>query len=355
MASLSHRGGFRRNISPADSRINDRLRKQEEDNASRLMEEIKKLKNDHWNSKSRNYREFWVHVKQISELFKTLKPLSQQDRASLWEEFGTTCEEAKKEKSKIQRQWEMQVDVSRQKRDLIEFKTNEARLQAEGAESHEELRGAKVLLQEAREWMKDGWGGFNAVTQIINQSDGRLMREDRDACFEKIRGVEDAIRNRREELWERDYQILKEDVVTVFNEAEYSDPKEAKLCVVKVRNDLKNTYLRRDRADELHELLNDAWNRAKQRLKEKYEAWVNKMTEHVNRWSEIIERKEQRKRNLEEQIERCEEIQSSATTEEFSLEVQGWIDGKLTQINEIDNQISELEEKIASVTTKIRD
>jgi len=61
------------------------------ENASKLKNEIQYLsmiRNDEKkisNPSKRNYASFWAQVKEINNLFKTLKPLSRDDRAELWD------------------------------------------------------------------------------------------------------------------------------------------------------------------------------------------------------------------------------------------------------------------------------
>ena len=62
--------------------------------------------------------------------------------------------------------------------------------------------------------MKVGWSGFNVATNLVETAlgnEGRLTREDREACWEKVCEAREAIRYRREELWELNYDRLKGD------------------------------------------------------------------------------------------------------------------------------------------------
>ena len=47
------------------------------------------------------YQDFWNQAKQITALFKELKPLAQSDRDLLWKQFNTLCGEVK-EKQKTE-------------------------------------------------------------------------------------------------------------------------------------------------------------------------------------------------------------------------------------------------------------
>jgi hypothetical protein len=67
-------------------------------NARSLESEINRLRSDYRDPVdlgSRQYDEFWAHAKQISAMFKTLKPLFREDRERLWVAFLATWEEMK--------------------------------------------------------------------------------------------------------------------------------------------------------------------------------------------------------------------------------------------------------------------
>jgi hypothetical protein len=46
-----------------------------------------------------NHKDFWALAKEISGLFKTLKPIRREDREQLWSTFSTVCDEAKAEQN----------------------------------------------------------------------------------------------------------------------------------------------------------------------------------------------------------------------------------------------------------------
>ena len=74
----------------------DKWNKESKSNASALEHAIESLKNGHWNMFKRQYHEFWTHAKEISGMFKSMKPLIREDRERLWTKFSSICEETKK-------------------------------------------------------------------------------------------------------------------------------------------------------------------------------------------------------------------------------------------------------------------
>jgi hypothetical protein len=57
---------------------------------------------------------------------------------------------------------------------------------------------------------------------------------------------------------------------------------------------------------------------------------------------------------IERDVDRCEEMEAEARTEEFADTVRGWIEEKYRKIEDIRGTNRELEEKIRSVESKIR-
>jgi hypothetical protein len=265
---------------------NDRVERAKE-HASTLEAEISRLKSDHGDVlglRDSNYREFWAHAKQISELFKTLKPLLRDDRERLWASFSTVCEETKKAEA---REREARGAESREKRGLVMSKIKDAYHQAKGAQSGTEFANADALLREALEWKKDGWDGFNTVTQLVSSalSRGRMTREDHEECWSAWKEAKELLRLRRDEFG------------------------------------------------------------AEQRAR---------LDEHVERWRALIAKNEAVIENIQTQIDRCEEMERDARTEEHASRVRGWIEEKAQKISDIQKTNEELEAKIVSVESKRR-
>jgi hypothetical protein len=96
-------------------------------------------------------------------MFKTLKRLFQEDRERLWSAFSAVCEDTRKAQAQER---ESRLNASRDKRDLVMSKSSEAYFQAKGAADSAEFAEADALLSEALAWMKNGWEGFNTVSQL---------------------------------------------------------------------------------------------------------------------------------------------------------------------------------------------
>lgn len=73
-------------------------------NYTRIKGEIEQLSINHWRIPHviRNYGSFWVHAKEISRMFKELKPLRKENREELWNMYSSICEEVKENSVKTQ-------------------------------------------------------------------------------------------------------------------------------------------------------------------------------------------------------------------------------------------------------------
>jgi hypothetical protein len=82
-------------------------------------------------------------------------------------------------------------------------KIREGYFQAKGASSSAEFAEADALLAEALAWMKNGWDGFNTLTQLISSalSTGIMTREDREECWAKWKEAKELLRLRRDEFY----------------------------------------------------------------------------------------------------------------------------------------------------------
>jgi hypothetical protein len=157
-----------------------------QENASRLSDAIAALRLD---LRIGRFGEFWSGVKGVSQQFRDCR-LSKVDRERLWSEFGSLCEEAKSQQARTRKHRE---NVSRQKRNLVTQKLDDAYYQAKGATSTSELKVAGRLLAEALSWMKPGWSQVSLGDDLVSLNDGRLTSEDHDACWERWKEIKETI------------------------------------------------------------------------------------------------------------------------------------------------------------------
>jgi len=312
-------------------------------NAKLLEREIQSLETGHWHHFRRKYKDFWNHVREINHLFKTLDPIF--DRQRLWSKFSNVCEQTKQDQANEHDRLESNSSA---KRELIESKVAEAVVIAEAAESGEQIREAFSELNTARGWMKDGWDEFNSATQIANMfstDEGRLTREDREACWERIQDANNLIKSKREEMWMNNYEGLKKDAYEAISIAS-GDAKRARELVKEIRIEVKQSYLRREDAQELHELLDEAWGKVEESQREYWASLIEKWEISLEKQRAYIDR-------LDEQIADNYDRERNARTQDFAYTVRGWIEEKEQRRREVEVQIRDLEDKLESLRSRI--
>src|SRR6266851_9977318 len=127
-------------------------------------------------------------------------PLFRKDRERLWSAYSAAREEMKQAQA---RERESERADSQEKHDLVMSKIREAYFQGKEAASSSEFAQADALLSEALAWMRNGWEGFNTITQLISPilSSGIMKREDRAECWAEWKEAQELLRLRRDEYY----------------------------------------------------------------------------------------------------------------------------------------------------------
>ena len=238
-------------------------------NAHRIEQEIDSLASGHWHMLQRDYPAFWRHAKEISSLFKELKPILHNDHERLWKQFRSVCNETRERQD---HEDEVRLGQSELKRNLIRDRLKEAYGWAHSAESEEHLARAQQQLDQTLEMMKDGWAGFTGSTEFFEElagNEGRLTRKDRDLCWSEWREAKQALRERRKLLWEENYSAMRRQAGSAWSKPENGDPYEALTLVKEARGDLKGTGMSRAQREEIGEILDKAWEAAISRINER--------------------------------------------------------------------------------------
>ena len=288
-------------------------------------------------------RDFWAQVKELKNLIRTLAPLPTAERQRVRSELDDLCQKAKG----IQE--DMDND-SRVKRELVESKIEDARRRTKGDAA--DLREARTLLNEALEWMKNGWSGFNAPTQLTSFSPGRMNRQDHDACWKQWQEVNESIGWKRRELGDLNYDTCKSDAMEASGNAEIS-PKLAKEQVKSLQQKMKGMSMSRDQFDEIHHILDSVWQRALHTTQQRHDEWRDRMLGQIEKKQELIERSEELISRLEDQIDACREQEANARTEEFADRVRGWIEEKTEIIRSKERFKGELRDQIREIEGKL--
>ena len=260
---------------------------QAEDNVRKIDAELDSLRS-RLSEPRINYPEFWNHVKEINAHFRSLTPLTKESRDRLWAELGTVCEAAKSKQAERHRDFENRKQTSRNKRNLVESKIHEAYHQAKGGRSADELAKARQLLKEALAWMKGGWSEFNIPTQLFALDDGKMTKEDHDACWEKWQEANTMLESRRQEVGEHNFDHYQNEAHDAINLAG-SDPKQAKERVKRIQEPMRGLVMTGDQFSEIRRLLDQAWQHATHAQSQRQDEWRDRQHGYIQTKSALIE------------------------------------------------------------------
>ncbi len=327
-------------------------------NLNKLSQEIDKLAELYRECIERNAAPFWKQVEVIQGLFKTVKPLNPKDRDKMWSMFGNYCSDFKAERK---RYFSMRERVSGYKRQLVEEKIKDAYYAAMNADSFDGLRHANEILQKSQDWMKDGWQGFGAISELFSLSDGIMTRKDKDFCWEKWTSVKDTIKKRRMEIQKVNFNNFTPLISSIWNEAQHGNPHDALQLAKKIQLDMKASYLEKDDRKVLRTKINEAWEYAISRINEinaekiiKEQEWRERTAGHIARWSSLLEKNEGVIDHLRDLIEGDKRRILEARSVDYATDVAGWIEEKIEKIRDIEATNSSLAAKIADAMSKLK-
>jgi len=224
------------------------------------------------------YQDFWNRAKQITTMFKELKPLAKSDRDLLWQQFNALCREVK-EKQKAG--YGTLESLSQQHLDEIMTLADLAQLPpgAKAPEIHQLVERGQALKNAG-----DTLGRFKHA----------MIAKHKKACFDKIQ----SIRKTHDEAWESHNAVKpKQQTGTKFRsrknlEANYERYKKAASA-------LENFQIGRDHIRTFLSSCNDPEKAAKAKIQlAETEARINDIEEGIRKLGKWIADDEQ---NLKEQ------------------------------------------------------
>lgn len=246
-------------------------------NAKKIGWEIDMLSSGHWSNFQRTYREFWDHARQISRMFKNLKPLLREDREELWEKFSNICEDVKRKQNS---EHETRTFKSGHHRDSIIMKIERARPSSLFGLHSPDVVGMKALGQVLRE-----------ASQMLSKYKAEMYGEHKQECFQKIQEM----RKVHDAWWESLKQQMSK------KQADFQ---------ARVRANLERNHERhrkaayalqshRMRAEELRDRIASAWN---EDWKDKAYVWLSELEDKIRDIEDSIERIEGWIREDEEKL-----------------------------------------------------
>lgn len=340
---------------------------QEKSNCQAIEKQLEDLSNGYRAAGVFQYREFWAHANEIGERIKTITPLPEDDRERLQEEFQRICREVKRRQAEER---DSRRAESRQKREMIERKIAEARACAEAApEDMKSLNKAQALLAEALAVLKEGSPkadpakGETALVQpepAPGPIGGGLLREDRQACWDEWRQVNDFVFGKRQVIWNRDYAEVLPKVREAVAEAAEGDSFQALDKIKEVQALLKKAQLSKTQREEIRGMLNEGWEKAigkvnavRDEKKRKYEEWLGRMEANVQRWTEELAKNKEMEAQLEAETAQIKEQIQTAKSRETTDALREQLAQNRQKIAALGRMNKQLEEKIDAVKAKI--
>lgn len=327
---------------------------QETSNIRTLEQRIEELTSNHESPSGLSYREFWTETEEIVSLFETLAPIPESERERLKDKFDRICREAKK---KQQQEWKDRLSQSGQNRTIIEEKISEAASLADsGPEDIKILTRAQGLLKDALSKLKS-----NAPDDDGNESTGlALLREDRQACWDKWREANDTIHTRRLAVWQANYESIRPEASAALDEAEEGDSQQALEKVKKAQRRLKTLPLTREQRDEIRDILNKAWdvaifkvNEIRDAKRRKYEEWIGRMEGQMEELTAQFRQNEENAVRLQGEVDQLKEAIQEIKSREYGDTIREHITKKREQIKELEVINRQLEGKIQSVKNRL--
>ncbi len=207
-------------------------------NAAAIESQIQSLKSGHWNLFKRQYKDFWAHAKQVSQMFKTLKPIRRDDRERLWEMFSAICEKTKR---KQHSEHENRKYKSEQNRGYIIKEAESARPCTLFGFSPPDVETMKALGRVLRN-----------ASSMLSKYKGEMFGEHKQECFERIREIRhvhdlwwDELKRHRSKRQEDFQRRVKANL-----ESNYERNRKATDALRRMRN----------HADDLRDKISSAWN-----------------------------------------------------------------------------------------------
>jgi len=246
-------------------------------NARAIEAEIQSLASGHWDWFRRQYKDFWAHAGQISQMFKTLKPLGREDRERLWEKFSSICEETKRNQ---QSEYESRKFKSEQHRNDIIREAESARpcsLFGFDPPDANEMKALGHVLRNA--------------SAMLSKYKEEMFGEHKQECFERIREIRRVHdswweelkrhRSRRQEEFQRR--------VRANLERNYERHRKASDALCRLRN----------HADNLRDKIRTAWN---DDFRDRAYGWLSETEDKIRDIEESLRRIEGWIREDEEKL-----------------------------------------------------
>ncbi|MCC6475722.1 hypothetical protein IT157_01590 [bacterium] len=319
----------------------------QQENLVTLETSIRALDAGHIENGKRNYKSFWDAAKLVGALFKTLRPLPYDDRERLWMEFSALCDDVRAQQTHEKEELKFS---SHELRAELEAKIAAVREQAQAATKATEFNTVTSELAKIR-------NDFTAKQGV----EPNMLARDREALWKIWKAADDEVWSRRTTLRKENYEQGRIYCAQFLEMAEQGDPIECHKKIKELRPWQRDVELSREQREEIRKQLDLAWDKAAARIQEQradrqkhFEEWSEKAEGLLEEWQNKIEKMREFRGRLLEQIERLNEMEANARTDEFADQVAGWKTDKQQKLDHVADTIAQLEQKIESVKKRLK-
>jgi hypothetical protein len=261
-------------------------------NAKRLNSELDRLEGGHRSLFQRDYRSFWAHVKEINELFKSLKPLDKEDRDKLWTRMDTLCKNCKEQQQK-------EIDncsfKSGQHKDWI-IKQVESCRPLDGIMATLSLG---LLASNVAE-IKDMGKRLREAGQYLSKYKLEMTPEHKAECFERIKDVQHA-----QDVWWKGY---KESHQQHKEQENLSREERQRAFRNRVKTNIEKNKERYAHASEALRKMNASADDLREKISSAYnDSWKDKAYGWLSELEEKIDSTEAHLKRIEEWIKEDED------------------------------------------------
>ena len=331
-------------------------------NAEVIRGEIERLKATVDSGDQPSYAEFWAQAREVSEKFKSFKPMEVEERETLWSDFRALCEATRSRqedgRAKLRNE-------SRQLREQLEKAIEQASALLEAAQSSQDLGSVQTLLNEVLDAMKTrprkpALAAEGDEEGSTPEQRPQLLREDREACWSAWLAVRERLKDRRQQARSRAIGEFVARAEELLERSERDEPMEIQRLIRELQQELKGARLTQGQRDKLRDILRSAWTKCSERIaetreerKKAHEEWIERMTQHLARWETTIIKNRRLLARIQAEIDSLHERSERSGDPDQSSKFSAWIKEKQERYLAIEETTKTLEEKVASVRAKM--
>jgi len=284
-----------------------------------------------------NRREFWQEAKEISNLFRTLRPMQKLDHDTLWDHFQTAIARMKEIEEVLRGNSECQAAT------LLERLAEVDAIAAQGTGREEIERGFEVLTDVMRQ-MKEQ----------------QLFQPDREQVWTAYQVTQERLRQQRNTLQSRNYSQLTTEISCIECAVE-DDPYEALRRLKALQAESRQQYLDREHYQRVRERAQQVWDVIAKQLDERrvekerrHLDWLKRQEANIVRWEESIQRQGELITRLGTQINELELEIWASKNDLFIKRAEGWVAEKRARITSAQESIAELQRRIDDVRSELQ-